>query len=238
MSREYRLRKLLKSPHIWRPGDFSVAGRNHVPTGFTKLDRQLGGGWPVGVLTEILTDQPGIGELRLLLPALLHLNGNDMSQANSVCVSGLRGKALDIKAPDIQSNGRPDRLAWIAPPYIPYVPALMQHGLDISRILVAHSARQVDTLWAMEQALRSSVCMAVLGWLTDVDDQSLRRLQLAAESATCWAVIFRPARFSGSASPAPLRICIKAGDKPQSGDLDLEILRNRYGPIGSLTLQC
>ena len=233
MSREYRLRKLLKNPHIWHSGDFSAAGRSNVPSGFAELDRQLGGGWPVGTLTEILPGHPGIGELRLLLPALIRLNGNDMSQDNP-----LSGNALQVAAADTQSNNRPDYLVWVAPPYIPYAPALMQHGLDISRVLVAHSTKQVDALWAMEQALHSSACAAVLGWFTNVDDRSLRRLQLAAESAACWAVIFRPARFAASASPAPLRIHIKPRDKLEVNDLDLQILRNRYGPVGPLSLQC
>jgi cell division inhibitor SulA/protein ImuA len=230
MAREYRLRKLLKNPHIWRPGDFAAAGRSNIPSGFAELDRQLGGGWPVGVLTEILLADPGIGELGLLLPALLRLGGSDLDQNDSAGATG-----YPIVAPE---GSRPNRLAWIAPPYIPYAPALMQHGLDISRILIVRSARQADALWAMEQALRSSVCIAVLGWFTDVDDRSLRRLQLAAESTACWAVIFRPSRFTASTSPAPLRVHIKPGAKPAEDDLELQILRNRYGPVGSISLPC
>jgi hypothetical protein len=233
MSREYRLRKLLKSPHIWRPGDISAAGHSHVPSGFTELDRQLGGGWPVGTLTEILPGSPGIGELGLVLPALTCLSGNGMRQNNSLAATN-PGRA----APHVQGVSQPNHLVWIAPPYIPYAPALIQHGLDISRVLVVRCARQVDGLWAMEQALRSSVCIAVLGWFAGADDRSLRRLQLAAEAAACWAVIFRPARFAASASPAPLRIHIEPGAKPEAGELDLQILRNRYGPVGSLSLQC
>ncbi|WP_427308988.1 translesion DNA synthesis-associated protein ImuA [Cupriavidus sp. H39] len=42
-----------------------------VSTGYSSLDKELpGGGWPVGCLTELLQRQPGIGELRLLRPAL------------------------------------------------------------------------------------------------------------------------------------------------------------------------
>ena len=45
-----------------------------LPTGYAALDRCLPGmGWPRQGLIEILSDQRGIGELRLLLPALAAL---------------------------------------------------------------------------------------------------------------------------------------------------------------------
>lgn len=45
-----------------------------MPTGFAELDRRLeGGGWPVGVLTELRVGRAGIGEMRLLLPVLAAL---------------------------------------------------------------------------------------------------------------------------------------------------------------------
>ncbi|WGG51732.1 translesion DNA synthesis-associated protein ImuA [Rugamonas sp. DEMB1] len=43
-------------------------------TGFAALSAQLpGGGWPSGTLIDLLVQQPGIGELRLLRPALAAL---------------------------------------------------------------------------------------------------------------------------------------------------------------------
>jgi protein ImuA len=42
-----------------------------VDTGHAALSAQLpGGGWPAGVLVDLLLQQPGIGEMRLLRPAL------------------------------------------------------------------------------------------------------------------------------------------------------------------------
>jgi protein ImuA len=42
-----------------------------VDTGHAALSTQLpGGGWPTGALVDLLLQQPGIGELRLLRPAL------------------------------------------------------------------------------------------------------------------------------------------------------------------------
>jgi protein ImuA len=58
-------------PSLWRASQLGRATSKCVDTGYTALSRQLpGGGWPTGALTELLTQQPGIGEMRLLAPAL------------------------------------------------------------------------------------------------------------------------------------------------------------------------
>lgn len=58
-------------PALWRA---SQLARNHtrcVGTGHVTLDLQLpGGGWPMGSLTDLHVQQAGIGEIRLLAPAL------------------------------------------------------------------------------------------------------------------------------------------------------------------------
>src|SRR5256885_5061008 len=67
------LEEILQRHPVWRGGAaFSRAAA--VPSGFAVLDGELpGGGWPTGGPTEILGLQQGIGELRLLLPALAAL---------------------------------------------------------------------------------------------------------------------------------------------------------------------
>ncbi len=58
-------------PGLWRASQFGGAPRRTTASGFAALDAQLpGGGWPHGVLTELLLPQAGVGELRLLAPAL------------------------------------------------------------------------------------------------------------------------------------------------------------------------
>jgi protein ImuA len=58
-------------PALWRALQLA---RNHtrcVGTGHTTLNLQLpGGAWPVGSLTDLDVQQPGIGEVRLLALAL------------------------------------------------------------------------------------------------------------------------------------------------------------------------
>jgi hypothetical protein len=118
---------LLERPDIWCGDALSRAGAPTVPSGFSGLDTELpGGGWPAGVLTEILPAHEGIGELRLLGSALAAL------------------------------SKRGSWLAWIAPPHLPYAPALAAAGIDIAKLVIVRTASAKETLWATEQALRSS----------------------------------------------------------------------------------
>ena len=96
---------------------------------------------------------------------------------------------------------------WISPPFIPYAPALSRHGIDLDRLLLVHApAMHCGSLWAMEQALRAKSCAAVLAWARAADQTALQRLQLAAEEARCWAVLFRPSAALQHRTPAALRL--------------------------------
>ena len=58
-------------PSLWRASQLARSGTRCVDTGHAALSGQLpGGGWPAGTLVELLQQQPGIGEMRLLRPAL------------------------------------------------------------------------------------------------------------------------------------------------------------------------
>jgi hypothetical protein len=63
---------------LWRARGGAAAGAvpSGLSTGHAALDACLpGGGWPRQGLVEILSDQRGIGELQLLMPALARLRG-------------------------------------------------------------------------------------------------------------------------------------------------------------------
>ena len=179
------LAALLNRADLWRG---RRAGRcrpdaGRLPSGFPKLDQALGGGWPLGALTECIVPHAGVGELQLLLPALARLSG----------------------------QGR--WLAWVAPPWLPFPPALTQTGIDLRRILLIHPDNATDRLWATEQCLRSGVCGAVLGWLPphQVGPAVSRRLQLAAAQGACWGVLFPPADTLAGHATAALRLRVTAG---------------------------
>ncbi|HEU0231517.1 MAG TPA: translesion DNA synthesis-associated protein ImuA [Burkholderiaceae bacterium] len=61
-------------PALWRAASLHAPRQDTVPTGFARLDHELPGlGWPLGSLVELVCDQPGIGEINLLRPALTRL---------------------------------------------------------------------------------------------------------------------------------------------------------------------
>jgi protein ImuA len=58
-------------PSLWRASQLAHSSTRCIDTGFAALSAQLpGGGWPSGTLIDLLVQQSGIGELRLLCPAL------------------------------------------------------------------------------------------------------------------------------------------------------------------------
>lgn len=196
------LESLLKNPRIWR-GQAQAEDLNWqgLASGYPKLDQQLpGGGWPQHALTEILLDHYGTGELQLLMPAL----------------AGLSQPQEDREA---------GWIAWIAPPFEPYPPALIQWGVNLSRVLIVRPKKPQESLWAAEQALSSGNCAAVLLWSTKLDDAASRRLQLAAEAGQSWAIAFRALEASSQPSAAALRIRLETGDI----GTDLGILKSRGG---------
>jgi hypothetical protein len=216
------LEALLRSAAVWRAREKAEAPAGAiVPTGWPALDAALpGGGWPLGTLVEFLLPGHGVGELRLLLPALRRLEA---------------GAALGAAR---AGEGDAERrwIVWVAPPLAPYPPALGQAGVEPSRQLLVEAEATQDRLWAMEQALHSRSCSAVLAWLDTVDDRWLRRLKLAAEPGRALAVLFRPIRRREQASPATLRLALE----PRPDGLDVWVLKSRGGgprrvrnPLGS-----
>ncbi|MDE0005650.1 MAG: translesion DNA synthesis-associated protein ImuA [Rhodospirillaceae bacterium] len=214
--------ELILHSGIWK-GRGGHAVCRMLPTGFAALDDYLpGGGWPRDALTEIVPDRYGIGELSLLMPALAFLS---------------------------VGTGHPGHwIVWIDPPFIPYAPALERSGIEPDRLLMVHPSalgndapekdRSGDkavsnVLWAVEQALRSGSCAAVLAWLESANDRALRRLQLAAEENACWAVLFRPGATLRRSSPAALRLRLSAAD----AETRVEIIKCRGARPGTVVIE-
>jgi len=203
------LDKLLANPRVWRGRD-QAGQQAGLASGYPELDRHLpGGGWPRESLTEILTEHYGIGELRLLMPALAQLSTETSPQDFT----------------------EPGWIAWVAPPFQPYPPALQQCGIDLSRMLIVRPGDASEILWSAEQALSSGTCAAVLLWPSMLDDQASRRLQLAAEKGHSWAIAFRPLAARRQPSAAALRLELHSGEKGSR----VHILKSRGGRPAVIT---
>jgi len=197
------LDKILSNPRVWRGRD-QAGQKAGLASGYPELDRHLpGGGWPREALTEILTEHYGIGELRLLMPALARLSAESPQHDFT----------------------EPGWIAWIAPPFQPYPPALQQCGIDLSRMLIVRPKNANEILWSAEQALSSGTCAAVLLWPEILDDQASRRLQLAAEKGRSWAIAFRPLAARRQPSAAALRLELHSNGQATR----VHILKSRGG---------
>ena len=98
-----------------------------------------------------------------------------------------------------------DTVVVVAPPYLPYAPAWQAAGVELAHLEIVDASPR-DALWAFEQCLRSGTCAAVLGWPQKADAQSLRRLQVAADSGDCLGFAFRDRKHLANPSPAALRL--------------------------------
>ena len=193
------LQDLLRHPAIWR-GDQLAQGAAAVSSGFAELDAQLpGGGWARAGLTELQVPREGAGELSMLLPALAQVS-------------------------------REHRwVVFVAPPYLPYAPALGQAGIDLSRYMLVRVQSLESRLWAIEQALRSGACGAVLFWAHGLDEHHLRRLQLAAIEGDAMGFCFdTQLNQVARSSPVPLRLALRPGLGAQ---VEIEILKRRGGQV-------
>jgi protein ImuA len=167
-------------PNVWRAESLAATRGQLVPSGFAELDAALGGGWPRPALIELLTDKEGIGELQLLLPLI---------QAASV----------------ITPNNDRSIVLWLNPPHAIHAVALMQYGLEPTQHWTSAPLSDRDTMWAMEQALRSGACALVIAWANRSTVAMLRRLKLASSAGNSLGVLFRPTRASRNPSPATVR---------------------------------
>ncbi len=266
LSAESSVQHLLKHPDLWRADQLTQTQRRKgIATGFETLDEQLADqGWPSGGLMELMLPTAGVGELRLLLPAM-----RTLSQTQSRWI------------------------AWVNPPFLPYAPALQALGVDINKILLIHPRRGArpdkarpdkarpykarpdkngrasaetsaqtnnqksaqtsaqtsaqnsakETLWTLEKACKSGVCSMVLAWPdeTYLKTKDTQRLQVAARQGETLCCLMRP--FTTATSMAELRLAIHPERPARSQGSDtlenmrLEILKRRGGwPITDLKL--
>lgn len=183
-------------PLLWRAHSLASLQSHCVPTGYATLDRALGGGWPQPSLIELLGDEQGIGELRLLL--------------------GLLRQEREASDPSARKI-----VLWLCPPFELHAIALTQYHLVPEDHWVCSVSQPSDLQWAMTQALRSGACRAVIAWARQLKPATLRTLKLAAMTGRGVGVLFRPMSEARTASPATLRMALRL----EAPALELSILK-------------
>jgi protein ImuA len=191
-------------PSLWRASQLARSRTRCIDTGHPPLSNQLpGGGWPLGTLVDLLVQQPGIGEMRLLAPALrtvadrrvVLLTPPHVPQALSLATLGISPQfALWLRAERAADS------LWAAE-------QVLRSG---SCGALLFWPGQTSTSSARQQPVRAD---------------SLRRLHLAAQQGETLFFILRSLGAETDASPAPLRLSLR----PAPGGLNIGFVK-RQGP--------
>lgn len=166
------------APSFRRSNSPVFAVRNQTAaSGYRVLDRELpNGGWPSAVLTELLLDEPDIGELDLLKNALLQMT----AAGKTLVLLASAERKLAVKLND-----------W---------------GVDLSQIVLIETEHPASHIATVERIMREPHFGALLCWLPEARDDHLQRLHAAVRKSKGWAFIFRPIEQQNRPTPAMLRI--------------------------------
>jgi len=182
----------MRNPDAMRPGVLAeqaarTGSGNHSQSGWClgapEVDRLTGGLDPAGV-HEIKPVLPGPGVPAAMGAAAAFVFALRLAARRVSSVRPQRGVAghdvilLCVPLRDRLELGRL------------YGPGLADLGLDPQQFLIVETVKAADTLWAMEEGLRSQVPAIVVGCLDELPLTPARRLSLAADKylTPCLAV--------------------------------------------------
>lgn len=199
---------LLKHPQLWRGKDLTKASITRtVASGYSALDDCLaGGGWPNAGLVDFILPHAGIGELRLLLPALTTLAENRwlawINPPFTPYAPALEAAGIDSSKILLIYAKSHEEMLWA-----------------MERTCKSGSCGAV-LVWPDERKLSL---------------KETRRVQLAAKQGTTLSVLFRPIEATSKASLAELRLGLSQGKDPLHLSVDI-IKRRGGWPVKGLTL--
>ncbi|SAK75591.1 recombinase RecA [Caballeronia temeraria] len=195
-------------PGLWLGSQLARASGKTVDTGYAALSAELpGGGWPLGALVELLVQQPGIGEMRLMRPALARV-------------------AQDARRP----------VVLLQAPHVPNALAFSYLGVPLDKLMWLRASKTADALWSAERVLQAGSCGALLFWQQHIRSEALRRLHLAAQATETLLILLRPLASAQDASPATLRLGVRPAEGGIAVDVIKRRGPNRTEPL-TVTLQ-
>jgi protein ImuA len=190
-------------PALWRASQLARGHTRCVDTGHLALSNQLpGGGWPMGTMVDLMVQQPGIGEMRLLAPALKKVAGRRvvlLQPPHTPQAIALAGLGLP-----------PSSLLWLRA-------ERTADSLWAAEQVLRSGSCGALVFWPDNRS--SSARQA------HVRAESLRRLHLAAQHGETLFFLMRPLAAAEDPSPAPLRLSIR----PAPGGIDIGFVK-RQGP--------
>jgi len=216
----------------------TMALRTAFALGLPALDSCLPeGGLPCGALHEIVPEPhatpAALGFVAALLALSLHppLQGEGRCRAPARHRGGVNlsdaapphpGSHLSMRAdPPPAGEGK---IFFVLPAYglrdhgRLYGHGLRALGLEPERLILVETARRNDTLWAIEEALRSGAPAAVAGIVDKLDLKLSQRLHLAAVDCGLPLFLLRPAHdLESSAAATRWRVGTAAAARDRFG---------------------
>lgn len=180
---------------VWRASELAVCREQTRSTGYLNLDTEL----------------PNNGWPRSSLVELL------------VQQHGIG--EMQLLKPALAALSKNRRIALIQPPFLPHSMTCRAWKVNERSVYWLRPASSADALWSTEQMLKSGAFGAVVLWQSNVRPESLRRLNLAAQSTETWLWLVRPLAASADPSPSPLRLALR----PSFGGVFVDIIK-RKGP--------
>lgn len=188
-------------------------------------------GWPAGVWRA---DRLGVAAPRVwpsgwpALDAVLPGGGWPGHALTELLAPHSTAVLARLLAPCWRGLRRP--LAFVAPPHPPHAPGLCAEGLPPARLLWLAPHTPAERLWTTEQLIRANACGAVIAWLPQASAAQLRRLQVLAAGCEGPVFVCRPLTAQHDASPAPLRLRLRAAEP---GALSVEVLKRPGPPVAA-----
>jgi protein ImuA len=162
--------------------------RQALPFGLAAIDSHLPeGGLACGALHEIVPAAAGAVP-QGNLPAALGFIGALLAR-----LPRTHPLVFVIPASGLRHDGPPAAL---------YGHGLRALGLDPAGLILVETASRNDTLWAMEEALRSQAPAAVVGLIDKLDLRVSQRLQFTAVEAGLPLLLLRPAALLEASAAA------------------------------------
>lgn len=215
------LHDLQKKQLVWRAANIEQH-KERISTSYQTLDKALNGGFPNAGLIH-LKSQIGLGEMRLVLPAIKDKQKFCAFIAAPYLLNAefLIAEGIDLEKVLIVDTGTRQRA---------------------DKSTNKHITEQ--TLWSAEQCAKSGACTAVFIWHTKIHPNQAKKLELAALKGQCLIFLFEnpisnhASKQSSEQSNLPVSLALSLEKSNDQHTVDIKIDKQKVGwPIPKFSVK-
>ncbi len=165
-------------------------------TGFATLDQALNAGFPRAGMIHVQS-KLGCGEFQLLLK-IIQQQDSDQRHRFWVIVS---------------------------PPGNVNAEFLLNHNVDLARLLVIHKTSDEEALWATEQCVKSGACAGIFMWHKSLTHLQIRKLEIAAQQGKSYCIWFDNSEHMRTNLPLNLSLTLQRNGE----QVNVNINKQKHG---------